>query len=191
MLYITQISGQNSYRYTFIQLIQNITNMIKNRFHIPDLKPHFAVEKSRTGSLLTLTFQRTNTYLATDIFTHIRCCTLPPWPPPGHTFQQNTPVHHRLPSHQLLYAAKRINAASVSFTRTWGRWEIRPFISHYHDLADAVIHSVAILTFDPDPPLVLHTHKGPHVTFIFLRMTHTAPCNLMRSAACAEPWGDV
>lgn len=66
---------------------------------------------------------------------------------------------------------------------------MRLVVSRYHDLADAVIDSVAILAFDPDVALFVHTNDGPHVTFTFLSMTHSAPCNLMGFAARAEPCG--
>lgn len=45
---------------------------------------------------------------------YIHCYTLPPWPPPDHMCQQNTPVPHQLPLRQPLYAADRtIMALSI------------------------------------------------------------------------------
>lgn len=121
---------------------------------------------------------------------HIHCYTLPPWPPPAHTSQQNTPDHHQRPSRQPPYAADRkLASLSLPHERTWEKWDLRLGISRYHDLADAVVDGVAILAFDPDVALIAHAHEGPHVTFIFLGMTHGAPRDLMRLASHAEPWG--
>lgn len=121
---------------------------------------------------------------------HIYCYTLPPWPPPVHTSQQNTPDRHRWPSRPPLYAADR-RTESCLVPPEWrcDRCGLRPAISQYHDPADAVIDGAAILALDPDVPLIVHTHEGPHVTFIFLSMTHGAPRDLMRIAAGAKPCG--
>lgn len=133
-------------------------------------------------------FKKITIFHMSPTFAHIRCCTLPPWPPPDHTSRQNTLVHHQLPLHQLLYAAKK-KPANANFTWMWDKWDMKLFMSRYHDLADAVINSLAILAFNPDSPLVLHTHEGPHVTFIFFSMTHGTPGNLMRFASCTKPYG--